>query len=323
MAGEETAPVIKVGAGKPAGPPGIEARGVRRAFGDVLAVDHMDLTARPGEVTGLVGPNGAGKTTLLLVLSTLLVPDAGSVTVAGHNPVHEPRAVRAVMGWMPDAFGSYDSLTVREALGFAAAAYGIDRDQSAERVCELLALVHLGDYVDRPVHVLSRGQKQRLGLARAVVHDPSVLLLDEPAAGLDPRSRIELRSLLRSWARAGKTILVSSHILSELEQTVDRVVFVANGRTVSEETLSDLAREQRRPWLLRALERATLVRTLDDMGLVYQPAGVSDVEVLLASDEAAADLVASLVHADVRLVHCAPAGSSLETAYLALEQERR
>jgi len=323
VAGEETAPVIKVGAGKPAGPPGIEARGVRRAFGDVLAVDHMDLTARPGEVTGLVGPNGAGKTTLLLVLSTLLVPDAGSVTVAGHDPVHEPRAVRALMGWMPDSFGSYDSLTAREALGFAAAAYGIDRDQSAERVGELLAMVHLGDYVDRPVHVLSRGQKQRLGLARAVVHDPSVLLLDEPAAGLDPRSRIELRSLLRTWARAGKTILVSSHILSELEQTVDRVVFVADGRTVSEETLSDLAREQRRPWLLRALDRATLVRTLDDMGLVYQPAGVSDVEVLLASDEAAADLVASLVRADVRLVRCAPAGSSLETAYLALEQERR
>jgi ABC-2 type transport system ATP-binding protein len=301
---------------------GIEARGVRRTFGDVVAVDNITLTAHYGRVTGLVGPNGAGKTTLLLMLATLLTPDAGELTVAGHSPVYEPRAVRAAMGWMPDAFGSYDSLTVREALQFAAAAYRMSAGRSATRVRELLDVVHLTEYADRPVHVLSRGQKQRLGLARAVVHDPIVLLLDEPAAGLDPRSRVELRLLMRDWANAGKAVLVSSHVLAELEQTADRVVFVASGRTVSEDDLADL-REQRRPWVLRALDMPMLLQALDGRGIDFRPTGANDVEVLLAGDEAAADLVADLVTAGVRLVSCAPAGSSLEAAYLSMEQERR
>jgi ABC-2 type transport system ATP-binding protein len=301
---------------------GIEARGVRRTFGDVIAVDDISLTSHYGEITGLVGPNGAGKTTLLLMLATLLTPDAGELTVAGHSPVYEPRAVRAAMGWMPDTFGTYDTLAVREALQFAAAAYGLPTNRGAERVAELLDVVHLSEYADRPVHVLSRGQKQRLGLARAIIHDPEVLLLDEPAAGLDPRSRVELRLLLRDWAKAGKAVLVSSHVLAELEQTADRVVFVSAGRTVSEDNLAEL-RDQRRPWILRALDTPTLLAALDGHGLDFQPTGSNDVEVLLAGDEAAAELVANLVRAGVPLVSCAPTGSSLEAAYLAMEQERR
>ncbi len=302
---------------------GIRVRGVRRTFGDVVAVDHMDLTARPGEVTALVGPNGAGKTTLLLMMATLLQPDSGDIEVAGFDTVHEATAVREAMGWMPDVFGVYESLTAREVLRFAAAAYRIAPTAADARIAELLALVHLTEFTDRPVHVLSRGQKQRLGLARAVIHDPSVVLLDEPAAGLDPRSRIELRDLLRRWAAEGRTVVVSSHVLAELEQTVDRVVFVSAGRTVSEEAVSDLAREQHRPWLLRALDPPELLARLQAYGLDPQPSANDGCEVLLTSDEAAADLLARLLADGVRVVSSAPTGSSLETAYLAMTEERR
>src|SRR3954469_7864598 len=196
---------------------GIVAQGVRRSFGDVVAVDGLDLEAPPGEVTALVGPNGAGKTTLLLVLTTLLVPDARAVRVAGHDPVTEPRAVRARVGWMPDVFGTWETLTCREVLSPVADAFRLPRATAAGRIDELLGLVHLEEFADRPTQVLSRGQKQRLGLARALVHDPSVLLLDEPASGLDPRSRIELRQIVRDLAAEGRTVLVSSHVLAELD----------------------------------------------------------------------------------------------------------
>src|SRR4051794_17075249 len=216
---------------------GIVAQGVRRSFGDVVAVDGLDLEAPPGEVTALVGPNGAGKTTLLLVLATLLVPDAGTVRIAGHDPVTEPRAVRARVGWMPDVFGTWETLTCREVLTTVGDAFRLPRAVSRPRIEELLALVHLSELADRPTQVLSRGQKQRLGLARALVHDPDVLLLDEPASGLDPRSRVELRGIVRELAARGKAVLVSSHVLAELDEMADRAVVVARGRTVAVEVL--------------------------------------------------------------------------------------
>jgi ABC-2 type transport system ATP-binding protein len=304
-------------------PAGVEAAGVRRTFGDVVAVADVDLDVPPGQVTALVGPNGAGKTTLLLVLATLLEPDHGTISVAGHDPVADPLAVRARTGWMPDTFGTYDSLTAREALEFMAAAYRIPAPRRGERARELLALVHLLEFLDRPVHVLSRGQKQRLGLARALVHDPSVLLLDEPAAGLDPRSRIELRSLLRHLAAEGKAVLVSSHVLAELETTADRVVFVDRGRTVSAQSLAELPRAERRPWRIRALDGGALVDCLDRRRIEHGPAEPAGVEVLLSDDEAAAELLAALVHDDVPVVACAPSGSALEAAYLAMTEDRR
>ena len=180
----------------------------------------IDLTAAPGEVAALVGPNGAGKTTLLLVLATLLVPDAGEVRVAGHDPVTEPDAVRARMGWSPDVFGLYDNLTGREYLEFVGEAMRLPRPRTRERAAELLTTASLDG--DVPVHTLSRGQKQRLGLCRALVHDPQVLLLDEPASGLDPRSRVKLRELLRSLAARGTAVVVSSHLLGDLEELADR-----------------------------------------------------------------------------------------------------
>lgn len=302
---------------------GITARGVRRTFGGVVAIDHIDLDAPPGQVTALVGPNGAGKTTLMLVLATLLAPDAGQVRIAGHDPVTAPRAVRAVTGWMPDTFGSYDTLTVDRVLRFFLAAYRVPAALHEGRVAELLALVHLAEFRDRPVHVLSKGQKQRLGLARVLVHNPAVLLLDEPAAGLDPRSRIELRAILRGLAAQGRTVLVSSHILAELEEMSDRVVFVDRGRTVGQQSITEIPQAEQRAWRLHALDDARLVAALDQWQLTRAAPDRAGVEVLLASEAEAAQLIARLVAAGVPLVSCAPVGSALESAYLQMTENRR
>src|SRR5665811_1936022 len=172
------------------------------------------------------------------MLFTLLTPDDGSIRIAGLDPVAQPRQVRATMGWMPDAFGTWDALTVREVLETVGAAYRMAPGSAHTRAAELLELVHLGDLADRPARVLSRGQKQRLGLARALVHHPSILLLDEPASGLDPRSRIELRDILRGLAASGATLLVSSHILTELQEIADRAIIVARGCSVAVQDLS-------------------------------------------------------------------------------------
>ena len=298
---------------------GVVATGVRRTFGPVEAVRGIDLTAAPGEVTALVGPNGAGKTTLLLVLATLLVPDAGDVRVAGYDPVREPDAVRARMGWSPDVFGLYDNLTAAEYLEFVGEAYRMPRPRARERAAELLAQANLTEYAQRPVHTMSRGQKQRLGMARALVHDPEVLLLDEPASGLDPRSRVDLRELLRSLARSGTAVIVSSHLLGDLEELADRVVFIDRGETVGEHRLDQLpVGTAARPWRLRALDMNALLAALDRNGYDHDTPTVAGVDVQLTSDEAAAELIAGLVRDGVPLVACQPLGGALEATYLEL-----
>ena len=314
---------------------GLVALGVHRSFGPVRAVDGIDLVVRPGTVTALVGPNGSGKTTLLLMLAGLLRPDAGTVRVAGRDPAEGP-AARAVTGWMPDFFGTWDSLTAREVLTTVGEAYRMPREQAAHRAVELLAVVHLEEFADRPAHVLSRGQKQRLGLARALVHDPQVLLLDEPASGLDPRSRVDLRLLVRELARLGRTVLVSSHVLAELDEMVDDAVFISAGRTVTSSTLA-AASAAPRPWRLRALSQDGLVRWLTDTGTPWRPdldggsgasygaatTGAGGVLVELAGEDAAARLLHAAVGAGVPVTSLAPAAGALEAAYLALDEERR
>jgi ABC-2 type transport system ATP-binding protein len=302
----------------------IEVQGVRRAFGDVLAVDSISLTAQPGEVTALIGPNGSGKTTLLLMLSTLLVPDQGQIRIDGLDPVTQPTEVRARIGWMPDGFGTWDALTVREVLHTIAAAYRIPPDRARARTDELLATVHLEDLGDRRARVLSRGQKQRLGLARALINDPSVLLLDEPASGLDPRSRIELRDVLRSLAAQGKTVLVSSHILTELQEVADRAVIVARGRSLETQSLdSDFVSTGMASWRIDSLDPQGLADWLEAHHVPATRMGGGLTEVEVAGEENAARLLADLVRDGIRVIAFTPSQGALESAYLAATEDRR
>lgn len=299
---------------------GITVEGVARSFGDVHAVRDASFSVAPGHVAGLIGPNGAGKTTLLLMLATLLVPDAGSIRIAGHDPVTEPREVRARIGWMPDALGSWPTLTVRDALMTSGRMYGKTTDAAAARAAELIDLVDLAPLADRPTRVLSRGQKQRLSLARALVHDPDVLLLDEPASGLDPAARASLRELVRRFAGEGKTILVSSHVLSELEEMADTAVYVAGGVTAAADAIERAGRSIRQ-WRVRSLDPGRL-------GAALVAAGFGEVAhsdnlgaiVPLASEADAAQLLAHLVGVGVPVSSFAPAVGDLEHVFLDLNR---
>lgn len=306
--------------------PGIVATGVRRSFGDVHAVRNVSLEARAGAVTGLVGPNGSGKTTLLLMLASLLAPDAGTLRIGGIDPVSDPAGVRRIMGWMPDALGAWSSLTARETLVMTGRLYGIAPDDAARGAARLLAEVGLNELADTPARVFSRGQKQRLGLARALVHNPQVLLLDEPASGLDPQARVDLRVQLRRLAAEGRTILISSHILSELEEVVDDAVFLVDGSTVSSDRVAQAATRVR-TWRIRLADReatAAVLPVAQVLGLdaALVPIDRRDLLVGFDSDASAAAALAALVGAGLPVAEFAAATGLLEHTFLDLEGGR-
>ncbi len=211
----------------------VSTRGLTKTYGRLTALDHLDLDVPKGSVFGVIGPNGAGKSTTFAILSTLLRPTSGVATVCGANPTTDPKAVRRSLGYMPDVMGVYDRLRVDEYLEFHAAAYGVPRREWSTLIDGLLELVDLDVKRSAMVDGLSRGMKQRLSLARALVHDPDVLILDEPASGLDPRARIEFRVLLTELQRLGKTILISSHILAELQQMCSDIAVLEAGRLLA------------------------------------------------------------------------------------------
>lgn len=219
----------------------IEIRDLHKRFGNRKAVDGIELTVSSGEIFGLVGPNGAGKTTTMRMLVTLLQPDAGEILVGGHSVSRAPREVRRQIGFMPDAFGVYGDMTVQEYLDFFGACYHIHPNQRVGLINDLFELVDLTHRRDDMVDTLSRGLKQRLGLARVLIHDPGILVLDEPAAGLDPRARIEIRELLLEIARLGKTIIFSSHILADVAELCSRVGIMENGKLVAVGALDQLS----------------------------------------------------------------------------------
>jgi ABC-2 type transport system ATP-binding protein len=293
---------------------GIVATGLARSFGPVHAVRDVSFDARPGEITALIGPNGSGKTTLLLMLATLLEPERGDIRIAGHDPVTDPVAVRRMIGWMPDVLGAWAALTVRATLELTARLYGIPKSDAAARATELIELVDLVALADRPTRVLSRGQKQRLSLARALVHAPEVLLLDEPASGLDPAARVALRKLLRQLADGGRTILVSSHVLAELEEMADAAVYLEDGVTASAERIA-AARAAGREWRVRSLDPGALRTALGARASRWDGA---DAIVAPKDDKAAAKLLARLVADGVPVIAFAPAVGDLEQTFLGL-----
>ncbi|HWD20392.1 MAG TPA: ABC transporter ATP-binding protein [Verrucomicrobiae bacterium] len=212
--------------------PAVETIGLSRTYGNLTALDSLNLTINRGDLFGFIGSNGAGKTTTLRILATFLAPSGGTAKILGHDVVREADTVRHVIGYMPDFFGVYKDMEVTEYLDFFGACYKIPTAQREKTVGDVLELVGLTEKRGAIIGALSRGMQQRLGLARVLIHDPKVLLLDEPASGLDPRARIEMMAILQELQRLGKTIIISSHILSELQTLCNRVAIIEKGRLI-------------------------------------------------------------------------------------------
>jgi ABC-type multidrug transport system, ATPase component len=303
----------------------VRTEGLVKRYDGTLAVAGIDLSIEQGEIFGLVGPNGAGKTTTLRMLATLLRPSAGNAEIDGWSVTRNPDQVRRVIGFMPDVFGVYDDMKVWEYLDFFARCYGLPAGGRRRMIADLLELVDLGARRDDYVQTLSRGMEQRLCLAHALVHDPKVLLLDEPASGLDPRARVELRELLRELRALGKTILISSHILPELEELCTGIAIVDQGKVLAQGRVADIERRLRFGAVLRvrllaegeALEAAR-ERFAGDPDVAS--ATILDdgtIELGFRGDDAAsARLLAESVSAGLPIVSFARAASDLEELFL-------
>jgi len=226
-------------------PPMVEIKHLRKEYKDLVAVKDLCLELEQGDIFGFIGPNGAGKTTTIKMLATLLAPTTGQAFINGVDVVKHPEQIRSIVGYMPDFFGVYDDIKVWEYLDFFAAAYRIPRDKRAQIIDDVLTLTDLVVKKDAYVESLSRGMKQRLCLAKTLVHDPKVMLLDEPASGLDPRARIEIRELLKELQAMGKTIIVSSHILPEMEEFCNKVGIIERGELIVAGDVNTIARQVR------------------------------------------------------------------------------
>jgi ABC-2 type transport system ATP-binding protein len=303
----------------------VRATGLVKRYGRTVALGGLDLDVGEGEIFGLVGPNGAGKTTTQRILATLLVPDEGDAEVAGASVRRNPNDVRRVLGFMPDSFGVYDDMKVWEYLDFFARCYGIPADRRRRMIGDLLDLVDLGSKRDTYVQGLSRGMQQRLCLAHTLVNDPQVLLLDEPASGLDPRARVELRELLRELRALGKTIIVSSHILPELEELCTSIAIIDRGQVLVHGRVADIEKRLRvgAVYRLRALGDPATVEA--GRAWFEQHPDVATASILAdgtieigfhGDDEAAARLLADAVRAGGRIASFARAASDLEELFL-------
>jgi ABC-2 type transport system ATP-binding protein len=289
-----------------------------------IAVNSLDFNIDGGEIFGLVGPNGAGKTTTMRMLVTLLKPDHGEIYVGGHSIRHKPNDVRRQIGFMPDSFGVYGDMTVQEYLDFFGACYKILPQQRAHLINDLLELVDLGHRRDDMVDTLSTGLKQRLGIARVLIHDPSILVLDEPASGLDPRARVEIRELLLEVARLGKTILFSSHILADVGELCTRVGIIEDGKLVALGTLEQLSAHVMPH---RQLHIGLLDRRDEAQAMLQAMGGVSEVRAVdngraflevdfTGSDEDLHQLLAKLLAQGFPVIHFSEESNNLEEVFM-------
>jgi ABC-2 type transport system ATP-binding protein len=294
-------------------------------YGKLHAVRGISFEIPRGEVFGFIGPNGAGKSSTIRVLATLLTKYDGSATVNGVDVRQNPDRVREMIGFMPDFFGVYEDLTAREYLHFFAAAYRIPREERSGIVDDVLQLTDLKHKIDAPVDSLSLGMKQRLALARVLLHDPDLLLLDEPASGLDPRARIEVRELLKAMQELGKTILISSHILHELAQLCTRIGIIEAGQLVAEGSLNDIFRQLSLKRVIHVQVAQLSTGLADEVGKIP---GVDSVErqtdrlvIRLREDELAVeDLHAELVRLGARIRMYQPEAMDMETAFMKLTE---
>jgi ABC-2 type transport system ATP-binding protein len=301
----------------------IETRDLTKTYGNLYALKGLTLKLDQGDVFGFIGPNGAGKTTTMRILATLLNPTVGEAYVCGHSIYTRPKEIRRVIGYMPDFFGVYDDMKVSEYLEFFAAAYRITGPKRKQICDEVLELVDLTYKRDALVTSLSRGMTQRLGLARVLLHDPQVLLLDEPASGLDPRARIEIRGLLKELRKMGKTIMVSSHILPELADICNKIGIIERGELIINADVAEVMRRVRRQVLLEigivgnAEGAARLLEGHSIVSAVAARDGKLEVTLKDGVDDYS-ELPSLLVQAGYRLNLFREEELNLETAFMAL-----
>ena len=305
----------------------LEVKGLHRWFGSLHAVNGVSLEIDKGQIMGFIGPNGAGKTTTIRMLAGLLSPTAGEIHVKGYSVARSPRKTRAVTGFMPDSFGVFENTSVVEYLDFFGEAFGIGNVDRQSLIKDILTLTELDGLRDKPVENLSRGQAQRVSLARCLMHDPEILLLDEPASGLDPRARIELRELLRELARMGKAILISSHILTELQDLCSHLAIIEKGSIVSsgqrEEVFSKAATEGAfRLWVTeRAEEAVGLLSTLAKVHDLENGTGNQIEGRYSGTLEEASEIVTLLVQAGFRVMGFSQEQEGLEDVFLRMTEK--
>jgi ABC-2 type transport system ATP-binding protein len=303
----------------------IRTEHLTKRYGKLEALSDLNLHIEKGKVFGFIGPNGAGKSTTMLILSTLLKPTEGKAYVCGYDVLKEPKEVRQSLGYMPDFFGVYDNLTVTEYLDFFAGAYNIPSGKRKPLIADLLELVNLSNKADAYVDSLSRGMKQRLGLARCLVHSPDVLILDEPASGLDPRARIELREILKQLRAMGKTILISSHILPELAELCDEIGVIERGRLIACGAVDEVSVEARGISIMQVktlnkfseartiLQQCPYVKRLDDKNSHFRFH-------FTGTEADKADLLQQMVAAGIAVVHFGDSKENLEDVFLAITE---
>mgnify|MGYP000888372281 FL=1 len=292
-----------------------------KTYGRFTAVDHLNLDLTQGDIYGFVGPNGAGKTTTMRIAATLMKADSGDVWVGGINAMEHPVQVRGKLGYMPDFFGVYDNLKVREYMDFYGSCYGLSRQERMVRTGELLELVELQKKKDNYVDSLSRGMKQRLCLARSLIHNPGLLILDEPASGMDPRARIEMKGILRALKEMGKTILISSHILPELAELCTHIGIIEKGKMVYSGEVGDIMRRiTGKTWLkievLSDVEKAVrILREQPSTGEIQAEGQTLEVG-FSGREEDLAELLRILVAGEVPVVSYAREEGSLEEVFM-------
>jgi len=299
----------------------IQTHGLTRMYGALAALSNLDLTVNKGDLFGFIGSNGAGKTTTLRILATFLTPTAGRALILGHDVVREADAVRHVIGYMPDFFGVYKDMEVTEYLDFFGACYKIPTAKREQTVKDVLELVGLSEKKGALIGALSRGMQQRIGLARVLIHDPQVLLLDEPASGLDPRARIEMMAILQELQRMGKTIIISSHILSELQTLCNRVAIIEKGQLIYSgpvQGVRDQLTTGKVMWVRVSSDQQQAIALLQGRPEVSAVEPVDgEIKITLANDDVDHSVVAEvLVRGGARLVELREDEIGLEEVFL-------
>ena len=294
---------------------------LRKDFGATRAVDDISFSFASGQIIGFVGPNGAGKTTTMRILATLDEPTSGDAKIDDVSIVEVPEQARRLIGFVPDALPMHRDISVHEYLDFFARAYGLTGTQRRQVVENIEEFTNLTDIREKTLYTLSKGMKQRVSLARALIHDPPVLVMDEPASGLDPRARVELRELLRALSSQGKAILISSHILTELSEICDGAVIIEHGRIVTAGTLQEIIKSdvEQHTVLIRPLNRQDdLSRSLllmPSVAAVNQLGNEIEVRIT-GSEETCSDLLANLIRDEYRIVEFRQQGSDLESVFM-------